>query len=189
MRTNAVCGSAVDADGTAASLRTAVGFEGYTAATRPVGTADVAQTHRIAAHDGTNCALDRTHRNRFFSPERFLAIGRIAGVHIPDKRRVAVCLRTGSDITRTVGTVTVHRRVSFSKRSRTVVDFRFGMDGKRMVAVFSEINLCKKRRSNSHFRRLKIYEKQNFVGTVRTFGLHRSGVLLSISEARIDRRL
>ena len=141
MRTDAVCGGAVDAGGTVTSLRAAVGFEGYAAATCSVGTADVAQTHRIAAHDGTNCALDRTHRNRFFSSERFLAVGRIAGVHVSDKRRAAVCLRTGSDITRTVGTVTVHRRVSFSKRSRTVVDLRFGMDRRRMVTVFSKDGL------------------------------------------------
>ena len=184
-----MCGGAVDAGGAVASLRTAVGFEGYAAATRPVGTADVAQTHRIAAHDGTNCAVDRTYRNRLFSPERFLAVGRIAGVHVSDKRRAAVCLRVGGHADRTVGTVAVHRRVSFSKRSRTIADFRFGMDRKRMVVVFSEINLYKKRRNNGNFRRLKIYEEQNFVGIVRTFGLLRSSILLSISEARIDRRL
>ena len=189
MRTNAVRGGAVDAGGAVASLRTAVGFEGYSAATRPVGTADVAQTHRIAAHDGTNCAVDRTYRNRLFSPERFLAVGRIAGVHVSDKRRSVVCLRVGGHVGRSVGTVAVHHRISFFKRSCTIADFRFGMDRRRMVAVFSKNNLCKKRRSDGDFRRLRIYEKQNFVDIVRTFGLLRSNVLLPTSEAQVDRRL
>ena len=189
MRTNAVCGGALDEGGAVASLRTADGFEGYSAATRPLGTADVAQTHRIAAHDGTNCAVDRTHRNRLFSSERFLAIGRITGIHVSDKRCATVCVRVDSDAARAVGTVAVHRRVSFSKWSRTIADFRFGMDRRRMVAVFSKNNLCKKRRSDGDFRRLRIYEKQSFVGIVRTFGISWDNVLLSISEAQTDRRL